>query len=125
MFFSDTSRPYPRRSQKNPLLKEVQTHALGVPVFHPVIELVVVAVIEALLLQYPLQVPVCLGDELELPMPALDRRDDRRSIVVDRLCFRPGSPLCEGFPGRCLSLWTAEVLIHMAGTHSVFPEASS
>src|ERR1700738_4166601 len=71
--------------------KEVQTYALGVPVFHPIIESLVVAAIKTLLLQFPLEVPVCLGDEPELPMPSFDRRDHRRPVVIDRLysCTSP------------------------------------
>ena len=73
----------------------MQTYALGVPVFHPVIEFLVVAVIKTLLLRFPLEVPVCLGDEPELPVPAFDRRDHRRPVVVDRLysCTRPPGTL--------------------------------
>ena len=65
--------------------QEVLTHALGIPVLHPVVELLVVAEVEPLLLQLPLQVPVGLGDEPELRMLRLDRRDDRRPVVVGRL----------------------------------------
>ena len=72
--------------------QEVQTHVLGSPVFHPVVEFLVVAEVEALLLQLPLQVPVGLGDELELRPLRLDRRDERRPVVVGRPCSGPRAP---------------------------------
>ena len=46
--------------------KKVLTHALGISVLHPVVEFLVVAVVKPLLLQFPLEVPVGFGDELEL-----------------------------------------------------------
>ena len=47
---------------------EMKPHALGGLVFQTVIESLVVAVVKALLLQLPLQVPVGLGDEQEIRM---------------------------------------------------------
>ena len=71
-------------------------HALGVPVFHPVIEFLVVAEIKALLLQLPFEVPVGFGDEPELIVLRFDRCDHRRpssrwlawSLHVRPMCAR-------------------------------------
>ena len=49
--------------------QEMLPHALGGPVLHPVVEFLVVAEVETLLLQLPLQIPIRLGDEPELRMP--------------------------------------------------------
>src|SRR5260370_3436217 len=62
--------------------KEVLTHALGVSVLHPVIEFLVVAEIKALLLQFPLKVPVGFGDEPELSVLSLDRGYHRPPVIV-------------------------------------------
>src|SRR5260370_35055721 len=62
--------------------KEVLTHALGVSVLHPVIEVLVVAEIKALLLQFQLKVPVGFGDEPELPVLSLDRGYLRPPVIV-------------------------------------------
>ena len=69
--------------------QEMLPHALGGPVLHPVVEFLVVAEVETLLLQLPLQIPIRLGDEPELRVPALDRRDHRRPVVV--VGFGPGA----------------------------------
>ena len=45
---------------------EMQPHVLGVVMLQPVVESLVVAVIEPLLLQFPFQVPVGLGDEQKI-----------------------------------------------------------
>ncbi len=45
--------------------EQVQSYLLGVLVHQPVVEALVVAEVEALLLELPLQVPVGLGDEPE------------------------------------------------------------
>ena len=54
---------------------EVKPNTLRVVVFEAVIEPLVVAEIESLLLQLPLQVPIGLGDEEEMRMFLLDGRD--------------------------------------------------
>ena len=72
--------------------QEMLPHALGGPVLHPVVEFLVVAEVETLLLQLPLQIPIRLGDEPELRVPALDRRDHRRPVVV------VGSGACAATP---------------------------
>ena len=51
--------------------QQVLPHALGVLMFHAIIEFLVVAEIKAVLLQFPLQIPVGFGDELELGRIAL------------------------------------------------------
>ena len=57
-------------------------HLFGALVHEPVVEALVVAVVEALLLERLLQVPVGLGDEDEVGVAALDGRDHRRPVVV-------------------------------------------
>jgi hypothetical protein len=47
--------------------EEVFAYALRVTVLHPVIEFLVVAKIKTLLLEFPFNVPVGFGDELEPP----------------------------------------------------------
>ena len=47
---------------------QVPVHRLGALVDEPVVEALVVAVVEALLLERPLEVPVRLGDEDEVGM---------------------------------------------------------
>ena len=55
--------------------QQVLPHALGVLMLHAVVEFLVVAEIKALLLQFPLQIPVGFGDELELGRLRFDRGD--------------------------------------------------
>ena len=69
-------------------------HRLGAVVHEPVVEALVVAVVEALLLERPLEVPVGLGHEDEVGMAALDRRDHRRPVVVCRPRARRARPRC-------------------------------
>ena len=52
---------------------------------HPVIELLVIAEVEPLLLERPLQVPVSLGHETELRVRELDRGDEGGPVVLGRL----------------------------------------
>ena len=54
------------------LRTEMHAHALGIVVFQPVVQPLVVAEIESLLLELPLQVPIGLGDEKKVGMRALD-----------------------------------------------------
>ena len=51
---------------------QVAAHRLGALVREPVVEALVVAVVEALLLERPLEIPVGLGDEDEVGMARLD-----------------------------------------------------
>ena len=54
--------------------EQVLAHALGTFMIHPVVEFLVVAEIKTFLLQFPLEVPVGLGDEPELADALLSRR---------------------------------------------------
>ena len=72
--------------------QQVQTNVLGVTMLKAVVELLVVAVIEALLLKLPLKIPVGLGDELEVPVRVLDRRDQDPPVIVGRGGTRPRAP---------------------------------
>ena len=67
------------KSKQLPLISKISTqvkaNALSVAVLQPVIESFVVAKVEALLLQFPFQVPICFCDEKKSGMAALDGRD--------------------------------------------------
>ena len=56
-------------------------HALGVVADEPVVEPLVVAVVEALLLERVLEVPVGLGQEHEVASASLDGIDQRRPVL--------------------------------------------
>ena len=62
--------------------QQVQPHALGVAVLHPIVELLVVTVVESLLLERPFQIPIGLGQEPELRVARPHCRDKRRPIVL-------------------------------------------
>ena len=62
--------------------RQVPVHRGGVLVGEPVVEALVVAVVESLLLQRPLAIPVGLRDEDEVGMDVLDDRDRRRPVLV-------------------------------------------
>ena len=74
--------------------RQVPVHRLGAVVHEPVVEPLVVAVVEALLLERPLEVPVRLGHEDEAGMRALDGGDHRRPVVVRRPRRRRARPRC-------------------------------
>jgi hypothetical protein len=60
---------------------EMKPDALGRVALQAVVQPFVVAEVESLLLQLPFEVPVGLGDELELRMVPFDGRDDRRPVI--------------------------------------------
>src|SRR5215471_244054 len=64
---------------------EMKADALCMGVFHPIVELLVVAEIETLPLEFPFQVPVSLRDKEKFRMLVLSGRDHVHPI----LCFRP------------------------------------
>src|SRR5271157_475386 len=59
----------------------MKTYTLCIVMFQAVIEPLVVAEVEPLLLQLPLQVPVSLGNEAEVRMRSLDGRDHFTPIL--------------------------------------------
>src|SRR5215207_5496834 len=59
----------------------METHLLGRTVQDSVVQSLVVAVVEALLLQRPLQIPISLGEEQEFRIGLADGGDHRRPIV--------------------------------------------
>jgi len=74
--------------------QEVQPHLLGALVDEPVVQPLIVAEVEALLLERPLQVPVRLGHEPEFRVRLVQRTDHRRPVVVGRPgagAFIPGT----------------------------------
>ena len=71
---------------------EVPVHAVGALVHEAVVEPLVVAVVEALLLERPLQIPVRLGDEHEAGAIGLDRADQRGPVLVRRPRRRASTP---------------------------------
>ena len=74
---------------------EVPVYLLGALVHQTIVEALVVAVVEALLLERPLHVPVRLGDEDEVGTIGLHGRDHRRPVVVlgSRAGALPPGPL--------------------------------
>ena len=75
--------------------QQVQPDPLGVALLQPVVEPLVVAVVEALLLQGPLQVPVGLGEKAELGPAGLDGRNECLPVVGRGRCadaLAPGAP---------------------------------
>src|SRR5512132_578198 len=59
----------------------MKTHLLGRTLQNPVVQTLVVAVVEALLLQRPLQIPISLGEEQESRIRLADRRYHCRPIL--------------------------------------------
>jgi hypothetical protein len=54
---------------------EMKADVLCSAVFHPIVKLLVVAKVEALLLEFPLQVPISLGDKQKSGISALNGGD--------------------------------------------------
>ena len=82
---------------KEPLLivggrLQVAPHRLGGPADEAIVEALVVAEVEALLLQRPLHVPVGLRDEHERGMRRVDGGDDRGPVVLRRGVTGPRAP---------------------------------
>ena len=76
---------------------QVAAHGVGALVDQPVVEALVVAVVEALLLERPLHVPVGLGDEHEVRAARLDAADHVRPEVLGRAASR-ARPRCGRTP---------------------------
>jgi hypothetical protein len=68
------------------------TDAGHVPADDPVVEPLVVAEVEALLLKHPLRVPVGLGQQDGLRVPAAKAGDDGRPELLSRLLAGPATP---------------------------------
>src|SRR3954465_10245881 len=66
---------------------KMQADALSIAVLQPVVEFLVVAEIKTLLLEFPLQVPICLSDKEETRMLLLGGRD--RINPIFRFWTRP------------------------------------
>jgi len=58
----------------------MEANILCIAVLHPVVKLLVIAKIETLLLEPPLQLPVDLGDKEKARMLSLDGRNDINPI---------------------------------------------
>ena len=72
--------------------RQVPVHGLGALVQQPVVQALVVAVVESLLLERVLEVPVRLGHEDEVGVVGLDRRDHGRPVLVCRAARRLARP---------------------------------
>src|SRR6516225_3584734 len=67
----------------------MQSHGLGFSVFQAIVELLVVAKIESLLLELPFKVPICFRNKKKARMRLFHRWNDLAPIV--RWRARPGA----------------------------------
>src|SRR5215469_7595995 len=63
------------------VVAEMKPNALRVSMFQPVIQPLVITEIETLLLEFPFEIPVSLGDEEEIRMRLHYRRDHVHPII--------------------------------------------